>query len=439
MPTEPSRRRALVAAVIAVLAAMWMSLASGLVSSNDGSHVALARALVLRGETTIDPDVGLTLWVDRAHRDGHDYSDRPPGTAFAALPAIRVGAWLDPFWYEDSKARIEAGADASSVDALVVVRPATDQYIATYGKRRLQLGGAGPNLIALQGTALAITVHTAIIGALGLWAVIAILRRRNVGMHGQLFAALTLGVATLYGPYATMLFSHVTTATAVLLLLLSLDRLRDEAAHVARDGSLAGLAAGWAIASDYAIVVAVIPIVLVGAPMRRLWAVPLGAIPILAAMLAYHDAAFGSPFSIGYDHQTNFEFARDRGETFGGDPLHGAWTLLGFGQGAGLLAQSPIAFVGLGGLALVGDRRLLLALAPWTILLCFHATPEGGAGQDHRYLVPALGPAAIGLGVLWDRFTGPGDRRAKTYALTLVLLAAASAILVWSHFFAWRG
>ena len=103
------------------------------------------------------------------------------------------------------------------------------------------------------------------------------------------------------------------------------------------------------------------------------------------------------------------------------------------------LAQSPIAFVGLGGVALVVDRRLLLALAPWTILLCFHATPEGGAGQDHRYLVPALGPAAIGLGVLWDRFTGPGDRRAKTYALTLVLLAAASAILVWSHFFAWRG
>ena len=66
-----------------VLAALWISLASGLVSSNDGSHVALARALALRGETTIDPEVGLTLWVDRARRDGHDYSDRPPGTAFA--------------------------------------------------------------------------------------------------------------------------------------------------------------------------------------------------------------------------------------------------------------------------------------------------------------------------------------------------------------------
>src|SRR5688500_9965955 len=105
---------------------MWMSLASGLVSSNDGSHVALARALVLRGETTIDPDVGLTLWVDRAHREGHDYSDRPPGTAFAALPAARVGAWIDPLWYADSKARIESGADTRSVDARVVVRPATD-------------------------------------------------------------------------------------------------------------------------------------------------------------------------------------------------------------------------------------------------------------------------------------------------------------------------
>ncbi len=438
MPEERTRQRALVGATAILLAVVWISLASGLVSSNDGSHVALARAIALRGETTIDPEVGLTLWVDRARRDGHDYSDRPPGTAFAALPATRVGAWLDAPWYAETKARIAAGADVRDVEALVVVRPATDRYIATYGERRLAQGGKGPNLVALQGTALAITIHAAVIGALGIWAVTALLRRRGVGTPGQLFAALALGVGTLWGPYSTMLFSHVTAATALALVLLGLDRLRDADTprRIATFGALAGLAAGWAIATDYALVVAIVPLVLAHTAPRRLVPVALGAVPIVAATLVYHDAAFGSPFSIGYDHHASFEFARDRTSTFSGDPLHGAWTLLGFGDGAGLLAQSPIAVVGLAGLAVVGQRRLLLAVLPWMILLCFHQTPAGGAGEDHRYLVPALGPAAIGLGLLWQRI---GDRRAGAYAIALVVLAAASAVLVWSHFFAWRG
>jgi hypothetical protein len=441
VPAESSPRKALVGAVIATLAALWMSLATGLVSSNDGSHVALARALALHGETTIDPEVGLTLWVDRARRDGHDYSDRPPGAAFAALPAVRAGAWLDAPWYAETKSRLEAGVDPSDVDALVVVRPASDRYIETYGERRLQVGGKTPNLVALQGTALAVTLHAALVGALGLWAVVALLRRRGVGPPGQLFAALALGTATLWGPYSTMLFSHVTAATAIVLLLLGLEHLRDADSpfRVAVSGGLTGLAGGWAIATDYALLLAVVPIVLASAPLRRLPAVALGGLPIVAATLAYHHAAFGSPLSIGYDHHANFEFARDRSSTFGGNPLQGAWTLFGFGHGAGLLAQSPIAFVGLVGLALTGHRRLLLALLPWALLLCFHRTPEGGAGEDHRYLVPALGPAAIGLGLLWKRFATAGDRRANAYAVAFIVLAATSAVLVWSHFFAWRG
>ena len=424
-----------------MLAALWASLASGLVGSNDGSHVALARALMVRGETTIDPEVGLTLWVDRAHRNGHDYSDRPPGTAFAALPAVGIGALIDPTWGATTLARINEDPK-QDIDALVVVRPATEQYLSTYGKRRLQFAAKAPNLIELQGTAAAVTIHAAIVGALGLWGVALLLRRREVDTYGQTFAVVSLGACTLWGPYSTMLFSHVTAGTALVLMLLALDHLGDADGTRSRFvlGGLAGLAGAWAIAADYALLVVVVPLVLIEASPRNWLPVAIGSLPIVAATLAYHQAAFGSPLSIGYDHQTNFDFARERGATFDGNPLQGAWTLFGFGHGgAGVLALSPITFIGLGGLALVGRRRVLLAFVGWAILLCFHHTPWGGVGSDHRYLIPALGPAAVGLGMLWKRFATPGDRRAHLYAAVFVVLALTSSALVWAHFFAWRG
>jgi hypothetical protein len=430
-----------VGAVVVMLAALWASLASGFVSSNDGSHVALARALVLRGETSIDPEIGLTLWVDRAHRQGHDYSDRPPGTAFAALLAARLGAFVDPTWYATTLARIEENADRD-IDTLVVVRPATEQFMATYGKRRMQFAARTPNLIELQGTAVAVTIHAAVVGALGLWGVVFLLRRRGVDTYGQLFAAASLGLGTLWGPYSTMLFNHVTAGTSIVLMLLALDHLRDAESTKPRlvFGGLAGLAGAWAIAADYALLVAVVPLVLAESSPRNWLPVAVGALPIVAFTLAYHQAAFGSPFAIGYDYQANFGFSRERTTTFDGNPVQGAWTLFGFGHdGAGILALSPIAFIGLGGLALAGRRRWLLALAPWAILLTFHATPSGGAGSDHRYLIPALGPAAVGLGMLWQRFATAGDRRALVYAAIFVGLALVSSGLVWVHFFAWRG
>ena len=61
---------------------MWLANSGGLLSSNDGSHLALARALVLHHRVDIDGERALTLEVDLATREGHAYSDRPPGTAF---------------------------------------------------------------------------------------------------------------------------------------------------------------------------------------------------------------------------------------------------------------------------------------------------------------------------------------------------------------------
>jgi hypothetical protein len=372
---------------------------------------------------TIDPDSQLTLWVDRARRDGHDYSDRPPGTAFLALPAVVVGNALDPWFLRESLASRE-----------IYVVPAGTRYAHTYAVR----ARGRPPLAALQGTALALGAHTALVGAIGLVFVVVLLMRLGVGRGGQIFAVAALGLGSLWGPYSTMLFSHGTSATlvaaTVLLLHVDGERPRPWAAL------LAGLAGAWAVATDYLLVLAVVPLVFVCVPWRRWPLLVAGVAPVALVTLAYHSAAFGSIWSIGYDFQANFEFARSRAATFDGNPLRGLWVLWGAGHGAGVLVQAPVLLVGVVGLAAARqERRWLLALTPWAVALCLHHTPWGGATRDHRYLIPLLPLLGVGLGVAWQRWAAPSGRRGRLVAAGLIILVLASALLVWSHFFAWRG
>lgn len=422
-----------------MLGLLYASLSVGLVSSNDGSHVALGRALALRGEPSITPEVGLTLWIDRAVRDGEDYSDRPPGTAFAALPALWVGSRFDEDWGRASIGRLKAGADGKDLDAIVAVRPATDRYIATYGKRRLETGSGSPNLIDLQGTALLVGVHAAMMGVLGLAGLLMLLRRRDVDPAGQFIVVLSIGVATLWGPYSTMLFSHVTAGAMLVWCVWGLETLSSEGTSRQRwlAALLAGTCGAWAVSADYALVVAVVPLALVLGPIRELWKIVLGAVPVAIATAVYHDAAFGSPLSIGYDHHATFAFATSRVATFSGNPLEGFWSLWGAGQGAGALVMAPIVVVAAVGMLF--ERRIGLALVPWALLLCFHRTPLGGAGEDHRYLVPVVAVLGLGLAGVWGCSATLPPGLSRIVRVALVLLAAVSAALVWSHFFAWRG
>ena len=231
-------RRSWLPAILVATAALWWWVGQGLVSSNDGSHLALGRAVVLRGETRIDPEESLTLWIDRAHHEGRVLSDRPPGTAFAALPAIWIGARLDPVLLDASKSRGE-----------IVYMPATRRYVETYGVRRQRHGGAGPPLSDLQGTAVMLGVQAAAVGVLGSWAMVMLLRLEGVSTGAQVFAVVALTLATLWGPYSTILFSHVTAGTALasLLLALELGRRRAERAEASLGVDvLAGLASALA-------------------------------------------------------------------------------------------------------------------------------------------------------------------------------------------------
>jgi hypothetical protein len=438
--------------LLALLVFVWLANSAGLLSSNDGSHLALARALVLRGQSQIDPDRALTLEVDLAERAGHAYSDRPPGTAFVALPSVWIGARLDPAMFERAMRQARAKRE---VDPL----PGAPPYIATYAKRTSAAGGsAGPRLAELIGTSVAISIHAAMIGLIGVLLLAALIRRLqapSAGSSPRLFALACLGLGSAWGPYASALFSHVSAATAVAGFLLGVVVLEDPDRRsklpVTAVAALTGLAGAWAISCDYLLILGIIPASLLAID-RRWWpAVLLGTVPITAATLAYHHAAFGGVFEVGYDHHSNFEFARARGSTFSGNFFEGMWTLWGLGRGAGLLAQSPITLVGLLAVPLISWRErssnaapshtdptphaaLLRALAgfmPWVLALALHRTPWGGGTEDHRYLIPLLPFAAIGLSLAWARAS-------PLLRVALVALALGSTILVWRHFLAWH-
>jgi hypothetical protein len=299
-----------------------------------------------------------------------------------------------------------------------------------------------PPLLALQGTALLVALHCALVGALGVAAALLLLRRRGASPAAQLFAAAGLGLACLWGPYSMVLFSHVTAGTCAIWALYGLELGLDAPTSGGPSGVcrsplvLAGLAAGWAFSADYLVALLVLGLGFAVAPPRRWLALApwllLGAAPIVVATLVYHAAAFGSPWSLGYDHHANFAFARERSDTFDGNPVHGLWSQWGLGEGAGVLALCPVMLVGLLGLLAHHERRWLLGALPWVLVLAAHRTPTGGAAADHRYLVPLMPVLAVGLGLAWTRWaSGPG--RGRVIAGLLMLLAVVSAALAWRH------
>lgn len=398
--------------------------------------MALARAQVLRASPIIDPDVGLTLGIDVAERGGHAYSDRPPGTAWLAAPVLAAGARLDALMLARARAR-----------GSLVYPPGSEPFIFTYAERFPD----GPRLASRQATAGASVVQAVLMGALGLGLIFARLRRRGIPDQIGLVVVGTLGVATLWGPYATMLFNHVTAATLIAALLLALDRLEevgaDPSSRATRGlAALAGALGAAAVATDYLLLVVVAPLSLLRTPARTWPWLVAGALPLAAALAAYHTVAFGAPWSIGYDHHAHFEFAQTRAATFSGSLPRGLWILLGAGRDAGVLVLSPVLLVGLIGLwpdrtqplpPLVDGPRFWLSAAPWAVwvvLLALHRTPWGGEGSDHRYLIPMLPMVALGLArALLQR------RHRNVIWPLFALLGTVSMAHVWIHLHGWRG
>src|SRR5579862_590826 len=211
--------------------------------------------------------------LDKAHINGHYYSDKSPGLALLAVPAIYA---VRPIF------RI-AGVDPKSPVGLVAL-----SYVATLFSVAL------PSAIAFAG----LFVVAVKLGA---------------SSDAATFGALTLGLATPMWAYATLLWGHALAGACLLLAFWAGLELRDSASRAKTFGSsvLVGLLAGWATVSEYPAAPA--SAILAALAVTSVWGkkdhalavaggVLIGAGFCIAVLMLYQDLAFGSPLRPSYSY-----------------------------------------------------------------------------------------------------------------------------------------
>jgi hypothetical protein len=343
-------------------------------SWNQTSHYDLIRALN-NGTTTIDPYQINT--GDKVHYRGHYYSARAPGLALFALPFYDVLNLVNA----DSWAR-EAQALRND-----------DEMIYLIGLWANVLPGL--LLVAL------------------VWRVA---ERFEPGYGAA--AAVALGLGTIVLPLSTLLFSHVFTAFlgfgAFALMLRERDGPRSPLLL-----ALAGLAMGYAIASEYPLffVAVVLGLYLLSrrdALKPRLIAARAGAyiaggVVGIVPLLLYNHYAFHS-----WTHLAYSDVPRQHKGFFGiGVPsLKVLATLLA--DSRGLLTISPVLVLGaLGTVLLYRRARRAEALTIAGICVCYlgynsgYYLPFGGGFMGPRFLATMLPFLAFPVALALRRWPGP--------------------------------
>ena len=375
------------ALALAALALLYFALtaAEGIVSTNDGSHYALTKALAVDGSVRIDPYVNYGAiqprtgtptaadYRDVSAYDGHFYSDRPPGTAFLAVPFYRFGEFVGRF----------AG------------RPDLDLPLRY------------------------VTMLPPLLGAATILALYWLARGLGAGHCAALLTAATGALTTLVLKYATLLYSHITGAafvTAALATILLAERRPGRVWPLA----LGGLLLGYGGVAEYPNLLLVGPVGLYllwrawrgSGSWRSLIAFVAGWVPPILLLAGYQWLAFGRPWRTSYTYQVYFDWSHSPLTTYVTPlPTGLAWLLLG---PAGLFVVTPGFLLALWGLVLLVRTlpapALLIAGVALTVLLptALHRTYYGGGSNDTRYLlaiVPILyAPLALWFeGLVWPR------------------------------------
>lgn len=323
-----------------------------------------------------------TLCIDRYHHNtsdkalfkGHYYSDKAPGVVVLALPAFALGQVVT----SDTEF-----ADASWNDNWLL-----PSWVATAGSVApiTALGGA----CYLAWLCRWVTPTIALIATL----------------------ALFLGAAPF--PYATMLFSHGMVIGLLAITLWAVSREREGqsialGAFTVSGYSVAGFCCGWVLASEFTagLVVAGILLWVWTAGWRPAMRFCLASVPPLLLIPAYSWACFGTPFSLGYDHQATFPAMKEGLYGIGWPDAPTGFKLL-FSPDRGLFFWSPFLLMAAAGFPVLFKRSrslfwLSLAVSVVQTLVVSGEVWDWRAGWTlgPRYLSPMLPllalPAALGM------------------------------------------
>jgi hypothetical protein len=354
---------------------------------NQGVRLAELHAIVLKH--TIQIDAYHQLTGDKALINGHYYSEKAPAMVALALPAFAMTVWIQQ----------ALGIDPDSPAAWRV-----SEWIATAGSIGLlaALGGVAFFALLLG----RFDPLTAVIGTFGLF----------------------LGSIT--WPYATSLFAHAGTIGLLCIALwAALSRPSP------RRDYIAGLAAGFAVASEYpgAIPCAVIGLYLGYTGWPRMWRYGLATIPAALLILGNNYLTTGGALSLTYGSNANFpEMSTGNAMGF---RLPDLSVMLGqlIGEYRGLFFWCPVLLMCIAGFVELfrKDRAIGVMVAAATVLVLLQVSAFysafGGNSIGPRYL--SIGMPFIGLAAAYGikRWPEPGLILAL---ISVVMMLGVTAIAI---------
>lgn len=385
---------------------------------NENSRFDLTRSVVERGRLDIDPYHVNTQ--DKAYYRGHYYCDKAPGVSFLAVPAYAglyalrhaVGKELPRQWVERTT------GEPDPVTGRPLLHPIM-RYNAAY-KRGLYFSNLLANALP---AALAVALLFGFIA-----------RRRPHTIGAAFFAAIAYGLGSLAFPYATLFYGHQAAGSILLITFIW-------ALHAPPDGppkpwwheAVMGFLLALAVAIEYPAALAsiVVGVVILMRSSRRAATVAFlaaGALLPAVALALYHNACFGGPFSLGYQHLANKQFAQGMSKGLVGITIPNPIVLLRIlaGPHRGLLYQSPVLVLVPMGIAVLWRRHQMEAIAITAVITAFlllnasYYMWDGGAALGPRHMIPSLGLAAVALGYAYP--SQPG--RAASWTRGLVWTAA---------------
>jgi hypothetical protein len=388
-------------------------------SPNELTRVYLAEAMTRDGDLHIDRPLrrhGAILdLATRVEADGrHFYSDKAPGLTALALPAMALyQATLD--------------------DAPRLPPPVEADHLATRIRILRFFGATLPTLLLLV-----LLMRTLV-------AELADRRLASVLVLGY-------GLGTPAVAYAGLAFGHQLSALLLFSLFLLIRRLRPDS-PLGRSVAV-GLLASFAVAVEYQNALLLLPFAVWYLRRVRLsiWHIAAavgGLVPITAALLAYHQAAFGSPFLTGYSFLAS-EFAKIHSQGLLGIGLPNlghAWLSL-LSPAKGLFFFAPWLVLAIPGFILYtrrpDDRFACGFVILYVLFVSAMIYPDGGWTVSQRHLTPVLPFLLLPIGRLIEGLRHPtlsarGGLRESLAGPVLVgllipsILVCTLSAITWPH------
>jgi hypothetical protein len=327
---------------------------------NSASRLMLTYAI--GDHFTIKIDGLETQTRDRALVRGHFFCDKPPGQSFLGVPVYGI-------------AKLAGATHPLNHEPLAYWWPDYLLTVATSGFLTAALG------VTLYATALAL----------------------GCKQSGAVLIAISYGLGTPAFTYATLFYGHQSAAFAAFAAFFLLLRNAQHNHWSSASMAAAGALAGFAVIAEYPLVFVSLGLLVFACAHCRsvrglLW-FGTGAATCAAALAAYHTAAFGGPFELGYFNETEAAFQQIYSESnpigLTRPSLRAAIQILVSPHG--LLLFAPITLLAFLGLAMLAARRQwgVMLVAIWSFGSLFvvnacHPTWTGGFATGPRYILPGI-------------------------------------------------